>query len=78
MRCLGDDDVTIEQMSQAVFSASPLGDYISRPTKLKQLVLESDSERKGISAGMNHSAGSLVCSSEKTVAVSVSVCNGSA
>jgi hypothetical protein len=41
MRCLGDDDVvrdaTIEQMSQAVFSASPLGalgDYISRPTKL--------------------------------------------
>jgi hypothetical protein len=41
MSCLGDDDVvrdgTIEQMSQAVFSASPLGalgDYISRPTKL--------------------------------------------
>jgi hypothetical protein len=30
-------DVTIEQMSQAVFSAGPLGalgDYISEPTKL--------------------------------------------
>jgi hypothetical protein len=43
MSCLGDDDVvrdaTIEQMSQAVFSASPLGalgDYINRPTKLNQ------------------------------------------
>jgi hypothetical protein len=40
MRCLDDDvvrDATIEQMSQAVFSANPLGalgDYISRPTKL--------------------------------------------
>jgi hypothetical protein len=39
--CLGDDDVvrdaTIEEMSQAVFSASPLGalgGYIFRPTKL--------------------------------------------
>jgi hypothetical protein len=34
---LGDDDVildaTIEEMSQAVFSASPLGAYIIRPTK---------------------------------------------
>jgi hypothetical protein len=41
MRCLGYDDVvrdaTIEQTSQAVFSAGPLGalgDYISEPTKL--------------------------------------------
>jgi hypothetical protein len=40
MRCLDDDvvrDATIKQMSQAVFSASPLGalgDYISQPTKL--------------------------------------------
>jgi hypothetical protein len=40
MRCLVDDVVrvaTIEQMSQAVFSADPLGalgDYISEPTKL--------------------------------------------
>jgi hypothetical protein len=39
--CLGDDDVardvTIEEMSQAVFSASPLGalgGYITRPSKL--------------------------------------------
>jgi hypothetical protein len=44
MRCLDDDDVvsdaTIEQMSQAVFSASPLGalgGYISRPTKLNSV-----------------------------------------
>jgi hypothetical protein len=41
MGCLDGDDVvldaTIEDMSQAVFSASPLralGDYIIRPTKL--------------------------------------------
>jgi hypothetical protein len=47
MRCLGDDDVvrdaTIEQVSQAVFSASPLGalgDYISRPTKLNAVSVE--------------------------------------
>jgi hypothetical protein len=37
MGCLGGDDVvcdaTIEEMSQAVFSASPLGGYISRSTK---------------------------------------------
>jgi hypothetical protein len=40
MGCLGDDDVvrdaTIQEMSQAVFSASPLGvlrGYISRPIK---------------------------------------------
>jgi hypothetical protein len=26
-------DATIEEVSQAVFSASPLGDYIGRPTK---------------------------------------------
>jgi hypothetical protein len=38
MGCLGDGDVvrnaTIEEMSQAVFSASPLGGYIILPTKL--------------------------------------------
>jgi hypothetical protein len=41
MRCLDEYDVvrdaTIKQMSQAVFTASPLGalgDYISEPTKL--------------------------------------------
>jgi hypothetical protein len=39
MGCLGKDvirDTTIEEMSQAVFSASPrgaFGGYISRPTK---------------------------------------------
>jgi hypothetical protein len=44
MGCLGDDDVvrdaTIEEMSQAVFSANPLGTlggYIIRPTKLKSV-----------------------------------------
>jgi hypothetical protein len=43
MRFLDDDMVryaTIEQMSQAVFSASQLGaigDYISRPTKLNEV-----------------------------------------
>jgi hypothetical protein len=54
MRCLGNNDVvrdaTVEQMSQAVFSVSPLGslgDYISRPTKLNS-----------VSAGMNRSASS--------------------
>jgi hypothetical protein len=47
MRCLGDDDVvrdaTIEQVSQAVFTASPLGalgDYISEPTKLNAVSQE--------------------------------------
>jgi hypothetical protein len=42
--CLGDDDVvcgaTMEQMSQAVFSASPLaafGGCISRPSKLSSV-----------------------------------------
>jgi hypothetical protein len=46
MSCLGDDDVvrdaTIEEMSQAEFSASPLGalgSYISRPTKAVQSVV---------------------------------------
>jgi hypothetical protein len=38
MECLGSDDMvrdaTIEEMLQAVFSASPLGGYIIRPTKL--------------------------------------------
>jgi hypothetical protein len=49
MRCLDDDgvrDATIEQMSQAVFSAGPLGalgDYISRqnnlnPVSVRELV----------------------------------------
>jgi hypothetical protein len=35
-------DATIEQMSQAVFTASPLGalgDYISEPTKLNAPVI---------------------------------------
>jgi hypothetical protein len=47
MSCLGDDDVlydaTIEEMSQVVFSASPLGalgGYISRPTKAVQSVVD--------------------------------------
>jgi hypothetical protein len=46
MRCLDDDvvrDATIEQMSQAVFSAGPpgaLGDYISEPTKLNAVRIE--------------------------------------
>jgi hypothetical protein len=46
MRCLHDDvvcDATIEQMSQAVFSASPLealGDYISRPIMLNAVSVE--------------------------------------
>jgi hypothetical protein len=50
MRCLDDDvvrDATIEQMSQAVFSASPLGalrDYISRQTNLNPV-----SVRKSVS-----------------------------
>jgi hypothetical protein len=46
MRCLGYDDVvrdtTIEQTSQAVFSAGPLGalgDYISEPTKLNAVIV---------------------------------------
>jgi hypothetical protein len=44
MGCLGGDDVvrdaTIEEMSKAVVSASPLGalgDYIIRPTKLNSV-----------------------------------------
>jgi hypothetical protein len=41
MGCLdGDDvvrDVTIEEMSQEVSSASPLGGYIIRPTKLSSV-----------------------------------------
>jgi hypothetical protein len=50
MRCLDDDvvrDATVEQMSQAVFSASPLGafrDYISRQTNLNPV-----SVRKSVS-----------------------------
>jgi hypothetical protein len=52
MSCLDDDvvrDATIEQMSQAVFSASPLGGYISRLTKLNpvsssQCVMDQSSE----------------------------------
>jgi hypothetical protein len=54
MRCLDDDvvrDATIEQMSQAVFSASPLGalgDYISGQTNLN---LVSVSVRKSVSMG---------------------------
>jgi hypothetical protein len=42
MSCLGDDDVvrdaTIEEMLQEVFSASPLGGYISRLNKAVQSV----------------------------------------
>jgi hypothetical protein len=44
MSCLGGDDVlrdaTIEEMSQAVFSASPLGSlggYVIRPTQLSSV-----------------------------------------
>jgi hypothetical protein len=41
MGCLGGDDVvrdaTIEKMSQAVFSAGPLGGYIIRLTKLSSV-----------------------------------------
>jgi hypothetical protein len=47
MSCLGDDDVvrdaTIEEISQAVFSVSPLGalgGYISRATKAVQSVVD--------------------------------------
>jgi hypothetical protein len=39
MSCLGEDvvrDATIGEMSQAVFSASPLGDYISRTRQCSQ------------------------------------------
>jgi hypothetical protein len=60
MRCLDDDvvrDATIEQMSQAVFSAGPLGelgDYISEPTKLNPVSVSElvrVSVRKSVSMG---------------------------
>jgi hypothetical protein len=35
-------DATIEDMSQAVFSASPLGGYIIRPTKLSSVIYVTD------------------------------------
>jgi hypothetical protein len=58
MGCLGDDDVirdvTIAEMSQAVFSASPLGALggcIIRPTKLNSGSAVSAVEISSISVG---------------------------
>jgi hypothetical protein len=49
MGCLGVYDMvrdtTVEEMSQAVFSASPLGGYISRLTKLSSVSAVSTVER---------------------------------
>jgi hypothetical protein len=70
MGCLGDDDMvrdaTIEEMSQAVFSVSPLGGhggYIIRPTKLNsvQLRLRVVQSAVGDSRGKKLAGEDLTC-----------------
>jgi hypothetical protein len=68
MGCLDADDVvrdaTIEEMSQAVFSASPLGalgGYIIRPTRLSLVSAGSRQLAVGDSRGKKSAGEDLAC-----------------